>query len=112
VRGRTKAAALNPQSQNETQQKDDAELTSDCTFNEATHTYKINGRSVPSVTQVLGDLLPCYRAGEWYKARGRAVHAAAELERQGWTRAAADGLAKDGLRLWPTWNLPERKAGQ
>jgi hypothetical protein len=45
----------------------------------------------------------------------RVAARAAELERQGWTRAAADGLAKDGLakeglRLWPTWNLPERKA--
>jgi hypothetical protein len=40
----------------------------------------------------------------------RVATRAAELERAGWTRAAADGLAKEGLRLWPTWNLPERRA--
>jgi hypothetical protein len=51
-------------------------------FDEATHTYSINGRVVPSVTQVIGDLLP-YRgpvAGNaWYMQRGSAVHAYAAM---------------------------------
>jgi hypothetical protein len=57
----------------------------------------------------------CSSAGKIGSKKRWANWRAAELERQGWTRAAADGLAKDGLakeglRLWPTWNLPERKA--
>ena len=49
------------------------------TFDQATHTYTINGRKVPSVTQVLNDLLPCWKASEWYLQRGTAVHACAAL---------------------------------
>jgi hypothetical protein len=49
------------------------------TFDAATHTYTINGRKVPSVTQVLNDLLPGFKAGEWYLNRGQAVHACAAL---------------------------------
>ena len=55
----------------------------DCTFNDATHEYRIGGRFVPSVTQVLGDLLPCFQAGEWYLERGRAVHACAAMIAKG-----------------------------
>jgi len=46
-------------------------------FDPATHTYEINGRRVPNVTQVLGDLIPGWHAADWYLERGRAVHAAA-----------------------------------
>ena len=49
------------------------------TFDETTHTYSINGRVVPSFTQVAGDLLPCWHASEWHLKRGRAVHAAAAM---------------------------------
>lgn len=50
----------------------------------ATHTYRIDGRVVPSVTRVLRDVLPpsWQSSGEeaaWYMQRGRAVHAAAAL---------------------------------
>lgn len=44
-----------------------------------THTYFIAGRKVPSVTQVLGDILPSWKASEWYLQRGRAVHACAAM---------------------------------
>lgn len=46
----------------------------DFTFDEDTHEYRVDGRIVPSVTQVLADLLPQWKAGEWYLQRGRAIH--------------------------------------
>lgn len=52
-------------------------------FDATTHTYTIGGRKVPSVTQVLSDLIPCYQAGEWYLQRGTAVHACAAMVAQG-----------------------------
>ena len=48
-------------------------------FDAETHTYTIDGKTVPSVTQVLGDLLPCYHADDWYLQRGTAVHACAAM---------------------------------
>jgi len=53
------------------------------TFDESTHTYRIDGRKVPSVTQVLGDLIPGWKASEWYLNRGQAVHACAAMIAQG-----------------------------
>ena len=53
------------------------------TFEAATHSYTIDGRKVPSVTQVLNDLIPGFKAGEWYLNRGQAVHACAALIAQG-----------------------------
>lgn len=49
------------------------------TFDEETHTYMIDGRIVPSVTQVLSDLMPGWKASEWYLNRGTAVHACAAM---------------------------------
>ena len=48
-------------------------------FDPESHTYTIGGRRVPSVTDVLSDLLPCWQASEWYLERGRAVHACAAM---------------------------------
>lgn len=56
---------------------------STCTFDPETHTYTIEGRRVPNVTEVLNDLLPCHRASEWHLQRGRAVHACAAFVAQG-----------------------------
>ena len=52
-------------------------------FEEASHTYRIDGEPVPSVTQVLGDLLPGYQASEWHMQRGTAMHACAAMIAQG-----------------------------
>ena len=52
-------------------------------FDATSHTYTINGRLVPSVTQVLGDLLPGWQASEWHMQRGTAVHACAAMIAQG-----------------------------
>jgi hypothetical protein len=53
------------------------------TFTEQGHEYKINGRVVPSVTQVLADLIPGWMASEWYLQRGTAVHACAAMIARG-----------------------------
>lgn len=52
-------------------------------FDEATHTYYIDERPVPSVTQVMADMIPGWRAADWYLQRGRAVHACAAMVAQG-----------------------------
>jgi hypothetical protein len=52
-------------------------------YDGATHTYRIDGRVVPSVTQVLRDVLPSWRATEWHLQRGRAVHACCAMIARG-----------------------------
>lgn len=52
-------------------------------FDPKTHRYYIADRSVPSVTQVLADLLPIWLASDWYLVRGRAVHAACAMIARG-----------------------------
>lgn len=47
------------------------------TYNDAAGCYEINGVLVPRVTEILADLLPCWRASEWHLQRGSAVHACA-----------------------------------
>ncbi len=50
-------------------------------FDENTHVYKIDGRQVPSVTQVIKNLFPFYekKMADWYMQRGSAVHLAIHL---------------------------------
>jgi hypothetical protein len=55
------------------------------TFDPESHVYRINGRIVPSVTQVLQDLIPGWQASEWYLLRGRAAHACYALVARGAT---------------------------
>ena len=53
-------------------------------FDQATHTYKLDGVIVPSVTQILNELVPIqYKAGDWYLQRGKAVHACAAFIAKG-----------------------------
>lgn len=53
-------------------------------FDEASHTYRLDGRVIdPTVTQALNEVLPQYKADEFYLGRGRAVHAAAALIARG-----------------------------
>jgi hypothetical protein len=52
-------------------------------FDPLHHAYTIDGEPVPSVTQVLGDLLPGYQASEWHMQRGTAMHACAAMVAQG-----------------------------
>ncbi|MDE2022352.1 MAG: hypothetical protein KGI71_05590, partial [Patescibacteria group bacterium] len=63
-------------------------MTPDFTFDAATHTYRIGGHVVPSVTQVIRSCAPGWMADEWYLERGKAVHEAIRLSISGrldWT---------------------------
>lgn len=49
-------------------------------FDEAAHVYSLNGRRLPSVTQIIDALIPrTFRPGEWYMGRGSAIHKAIQL---------------------------------
>jgi len=49
-------------------------------FDAETHTYYLNDRALPSVTQIMGEILGHpYYASEWHMQRGTVVHAYAEL---------------------------------
>ena len=53
-------------------------------FNEQEHTYKIDGRKVPSVTQIISETIGHgWIAADWYLTRGRAIHKCAEFIAQG-----------------------------
>ena len=53
------------------------------TFDPIAHAYTLDGRPVPSVTQVLADVVPGWRASDWCLQRGRAVHACAAMIARG-----------------------------
>lgn len=48
-------------------------------FDEATHTYRLNGSVLPSVTQIINAILPVYQASDWHLQRGTATHHACFL---------------------------------
>lgn len=53
-------------------------------FDQASHIYKLDGKIIPSVTQILGELVPIqYKPNDWYLKRGRAVHACAAMIARG-----------------------------
>lgn len=52
-------------------------------FDHASHEYRLSGVRVPSVTQVLGDIVPGWHADPWYLERGTAVHACAAMVARG-----------------------------
>lgn len=53
-------------------------------FDASTHTYSVDGRAYTSVTQVISRVVPRqFEPGEWYMERGRALHAAINLQAQG-----------------------------
>lgn len=54
-----------------------------CRFDADTHAYFIGRHRVPSVTQVLRDILPGWMASEFFLGRGQAVHACAAMVARG-----------------------------
>lgn len=54
-------------------------------FDAATHTYTLDGRRLPSVTQVIKAVIPYHlpSATEWHRQRGTALHAATHLLDEG-----------------------------
>ena len=55
------------------------------TYNDASHTYRLDGVVLPSVTQTLetAGIIQPYTGDPWYGERGTAVHAATWLDDQG-----------------------------
>jgi hypothetical protein len=50
------------------------------TFDEKTHTYAIDGNPVPSVTQIISEIVGvAWTAAPWYLERGKAIHKCAEF---------------------------------
>ena len=56
---------------------------SDLAFNAEKHEYRLDGRLVPSVTQIIRAVLPGWQASEWYLQRGRALHHGCRLLDEG-----------------------------
>ena len=87
-------------------------------FDEATHTYRIGGRVVPSVTQVIREVLaPDEYAGiplhvlDHAAKRGRAVDRMIELDLAG--ELAPESLHPELLPYWRAWQaFPDRAAWQ
>lgn len=53
-------------------------------FDPETHIYKLDGKIIPGVTQIISELLPIqYKSDDWYLTRGRAVHQAAAFIAKG-----------------------------
>lgn len=53
-------------------------------FDRETHTYKLDGKFIPSVTQIINEILPMnYNPHHWYLQRGTAVHACAAFIAKG-----------------------------
>ena len=51
---------------------------------QATHIYRLDGKIITSVTQILNELVPIqYKPNDWYLKRGQAVHAAAAFIARG-----------------------------
>ena len=49
-------------------------------FDPKRHIYKLDGKIIPNVTQIINELIPIqYKPGDWYLQRGSAVHACAAL---------------------------------
>ncbi len=59
-------------------------MTHKCTFDPATHMYTMNGKRLPSVTEIIRDVLPSHQWGtEWHMERGTQIHVAAKLIAEG-----------------------------
>jgi hypothetical protein len=66
------------------------------------HQYNIDGRPMPSVTQILNDLFPMWNCDEWYKQRGSAVHACYEMLAKG-IALDCDPICLPYVSGWGSW---------
>ena len=66
------------------------------------HQYNMDGRPVPSVTQILNDLFPMWKCDEWYMARGSAVHACYEMMAKG-IAFDCDPVCQPYVEGWIKW---------
>ena len=70
-------------------------------FDESSHRYTLDGKVIPSVTQIIGDVFPGWQADEWYMAKGSAMHHGCRLIDEGrldWTSVAPEIVGR--LRAW------------
>lgn len=70
-------------------------------FDAEKHEYRIDGKLVPSVTQVIGSVCPGWQADPWYLQRGKALHGACHLYDMGtldW--ASVDPAIIGRVRAW------------
>jgi len=75
-----------------------------CTFDNENgkHEYRIGGSVVSSVTQIVGDVLPGFKADPWYLERGRAVHECyAFLARS--EKFECDKVCEPYVEAWHKW---------
>jgi hypothetical protein len=82
-------------------------------FDEASHTYMIDGRKVPSVTRVLGEVLGNpygNNSGQWHMDRGNAAHDLYEIIGKGEDLSLYDYDASlDGhVACWREWHAIEK----
>ena len=71
-------------------------------FDEATHTYRIGGFVCPSVTQIIGDLLPGFKADPWYLERGSANHSCYQMLALG-QEFTPDERSQPNIDAWHLW---------
>lgn len=70
-------------------------------FIEETHTYKLDGKELPSVTRIIDSLLPYWKVDEFYLQRGRATHHGCRLldeNRLDWS--SVDAEIKPRIQAW------------
>lgn len=75
-------------------------------FDAETHTYKLNGKVVPSVTQVIRAVLPERPVDEFYLGRGRAIHHGCRLLDEGrldWSTVAPE--IEPRIRAWQNFRV-------
>lgn len=70
-------------------------------FDAETHQYLLDGRRLPSVTEIIGATLPGWQADDWYLQRGRALHHGCRLLDEGcldWATVAPE--IEPQIRAW------------
>lgn len=70
-------------------------------FSEDRHEYRLNGKTLPGVTQVINAILPYWKVDDYYLQRGTATHYGCELFDQGrldWK--SVDPAIEPRIRAW------------
>lgn len=70
-------------------------------FDESSHTYTLDGKRLPSVTQIIQSLLPMPQVDPWYLERGTATHKACELLDRGTLNFfSVDPAIENRVKAW------------
>ena len=77
-------------------------------YNDDRHEYKIDGRVVPGVTQILSAVFPYrYSVEPWYLGRGKANHACYAMLARGEV-VDCDPACTPYVQAWRAWRIKER----